>query len=135
MDSTNEVCKVTPFLDSYELVKEVMVMRWGTVWTSPDTGCKYLLVSDQMLWFGTQVDHSLVNPNQICEYGLPVYDDPFSNLQFGIDGNETFIPFNTTGTIVHFDTCVPTDCETHNLPIILLTGEEWDPVNVGLSNG
>jgi hypothetical protein len=35
---------------------------------------------------------------------LPVYDDPFSNLQFGINGNETFIPFNTMGTIVHFNT-------------------------------
>jgi hypothetical protein len=25
LDSTSEVCKVTPFLDSYELVKDVMV--------------------------------------------------------------------------------------------------------------
>jgi hypothetical protein len=56
-------------------------------------------------------------------------------LQFGIDGNKTFIPFNTAGTIVHFNTHVPTDWETCNLPIIRLTGEEWDPVNVGLSNG
>jgi hypothetical protein len=59
-----------------------------------------------------------------------LYDDPFSNMQFGIDGNETFIPFNATRTIVHFDTHVPMDWETHNLPtcIVMLTGEEWDPV-------
>ena len=43
LDSTNEVCEVTPFLDSYEPVKEVMVARCGTVWTSPDTGREYLL--------------------------------------------------------------------------------------------
>jgi hypothetical protein len=36
LDSTNEVCEVSPFLDSYKLVKEVMVTRCGTVWTSPD---------------------------------------------------------------------------------------------------
>jgi hypothetical protein len=135
LDSTNEVCEVTPFLDSYEPVKEVMVARCGTVWTSPDTGCEYLLVSDQMLWFGSQMDHSLINPNQIREYGLPVYDDPFSKQQFGIDGKEAFIPFNTMGTIVYFETHVPTDWETCNLPIIMLTGEEWDPVNVGLGTG
>jgi hypothetical protein len=135
LDSTNEVCEVTPFLDLYEPVKEVMVTRCGTVWTSPDTGHESLLVGDQMLWFSSQMDHSLINPNQICEYGLPVYDDPFSKKQFGIDGNKAFIPFNTTGTIVYFETSVPTDWETRNLPIIMLTGEEWDPVNVGLGTG
>jgi hypothetical protein len=85
LDFTNEVCKVTPFLDSYEPVKEVMVARCGTVWTSPNTGHEYLLVGDQMLLFGNQMDHSLINPNQICEYGIPMYDNPFSQSQFGID--------------------------------------------------
>jgi hypothetical protein len=33
------------------------------------------------------------------------------------------------------ETHVPTDWETHNLLIIMLTGEDWDPVNVGLGNG
>jgi hypothetical protein len=31
------------------------------------------------------MDHSLINPNQIREYGIPVYDNPFSQSQFGID--------------------------------------------------
>jgi hypothetical protein len=134
LDTTNEVCKVTPFLDSYEPVKEVTVARCGTVWTSPDTGCEYLLVGDQMLWFGTQIAHSLINPNQIREYGIPVYDNPYAKTHFGINANETFIPFNTTGTIVHFETRVSTDWEMRNLPILMLTGEEWDPVNVGLGS-
>jgi hypothetical protein len=30
---------------------------------------------------------------------------------------------------------VVTDRETHNLPIIMLTGEDWDLVNVGFGNG
>jgi hypothetical protein len=131
----NEVCKVTPFLDSYEPVKEVMVARCGTVWTSPNTGCEYLLVGDQMLRFVSQMDHSLTDPNQIREYGIPVYDNPFSQSQFGIDCNDDFIPFNTTGRIVYFESCVPTDWEMRNLPIIMLTGEDWDPVNVGFDNG
>jgi hypothetical protein len=105
------------------------------VWTSPNIGPEYLLVGDQMLWFRSQMDNSLINPNQICEYGIPVYDDPFSQSQFDIDCNDDFIPFNTMGTIVYFESCVPMDWETHNLPIIMLTGEDWDLVNVGFGNG
>jgi hypothetical protein len=103
---------------------------------SPNTGQEYLLVSDQMLWFGSQMDHSLINLNQIHEYGIPMYNNPFSQSQFGINCNDDFIPFNTTGTIVYFESCGPaTDWETHNLTIIMLTGEDWDPVNVGFGNG
>jgi hypothetical protein len=109
-------------LDLYEPVKELLVVRCGTVWTSPNTG------HDQMLWFGSQMDHSLINLNQICEYGIPMYNDPFFQSQFGINCSGDFIPFNTMGTIVYFETHLLTDWETHNLPIIMLTGEDWDPV-------
>jgi hypothetical protein len=64
-----------------------------------------------------------------------MYDSPFSQSQFGIDCSDDFIPFNTTGTIVYFESSVTTDWEMHNLPIIILTGEDWDPVNVGYGNG
>jgi hypothetical protein len=88
-----------------------------------------------MLWFRNQMDHLLINSNQIHEYGIQLYDNPFSQSQFGMDCNDDFISFNTTGTIVYFETHVPADWETHNLPIIMLTGEDWDLVNVGLDNG
>jgi hypothetical protein len=38
LNFTNEVCEVTPFLDLYEPVKEVMVARCSTIWMSPNTG-------------------------------------------------------------------------------------------------
>jgi hypothetical protein len=47
----------------------------------------------------------------------------------------SLLPFNTMGTIVYFESHVPTDWETCNLPIIMLTGEDLDPVNVGFGNG
>jgi hypothetical protein len=64
-----------------------------------------------------------------------MYDDPFSQSQFGINCNDDFIPFIIMGTIVCFETCVLMDWETHNLPIIMLLSEDYDPVNVGLGNG
>ena len=47
--------------------------------------------------------------------------------EFGIDSENLFIPFDTTGTVVHFDTRVPTEWEKSHLPVILLTGEDWNP--------
>ena len=82
-----------------------------------------------MLWFGTRLPNSLLNPNQMRAYGLGVYDDPFDTSRtFGIDrSDQAFIPFDTTGTIVHFESRVPTEWEKTHLPIILLTNEDWNP--------
>jgi hypothetical protein len=89
---------------------------------------EYLLVGDQMLWFGTLLPNSLINPNQIRAYGLTVNDDPFNTTRFfGIDTDQTVIPFDTTGTVVHFESRVPTEWEKTHLPIILITNEEWNP--------
>jgi hypothetical protein len=81
-----------------------------------------------MLWFGTRLPHSLINPNQIQAFGLYVNDDPFDNTrEFGIENDNIFIPFDTMGTVVHFKTRVPTVWESMHLPVVLLTGEEWNP--------
>jgi hypothetical protein len=76
-----------------------------------------------------RLPHSLINPNQLRAFGLYVNDDPFDNTRaFGIKHDNIFIPFNTTGTMVHFDTRVPTIWESTHLPVVLLTGdEEWNP--------
>jgi hypothetical protein len=58
-----------------------------------------------------------------------VNDDPFDNsCEFGIDSENLFIPFDTTGTVVHFDTRVPTEWEKSHLPVTLITGEDWNPL-------
>ena len=80
MEYTGEICEVSPFLSDYEPVTEIPLARCGTVWTSPDTGEEFLLVGEQMLWFGDSLPHSLINPNQIREYGINVCDDPFSPM-------------------------------------------------------
>jgi hypothetical protein len=76
MDLTGNICEVTPFLESYEPVNEVPVARCGTKWTSPQTGKEYLLVADQMLWFGTQLPNLLLNLNQLRTFGVDVNDNP-----------------------------------------------------------
>ena len=74
---TDVVCEVTPFTDEYESIKEVPIVTACTVWTDQNTGKEYLLVGEQFLWFGTSLDHSLLNPNQIRANYLKVQDNPF----------------------------------------------------------
>jgi hypothetical protein len=89
---------------------------------------EYLLVANQMLWFGTLLLNSLINPNQIQAYSISLNDDPFDMSRvFGSNIDDAVIPFDTTGTVVHFESRVPTKWEKTHLPIILLTGKDWNP--------
>ena len=77
----------------------------------------------------------MINPNQICDYGLSINDDPLNANDLGIDAEELFIPFNNTGTFVYFESRVPTEWETTHLPVILITADSWDPTTVDMSAG
>jgi hypothetical protein len=79
MELIGEICNVNPFLDSYQPIQEIPVARCCMVWTNQDDSVEYLLVGDQMLWFGTQLPHSLINPNQLRAYGIDVNDGFFGN--------------------------------------------------------
>ena len=123
------ICEVTPNLNSYKPILEIPIAQCCTIWTDQTDSTEYLLVGDEMLWFGTLLPHSLINPNQLRAYSLTVNDEPFDHMRdFGIDLDQTFIPFNKTGTVVHFETCFPTEWEKTHLPTILITGEDWNPM-------
>ena len=134
---TDIVCEVTPFTDEYESIKEVPIVTACTVWTDQNTGKEYLLVGEQFLWFGTSLGHSLLNPNQIRANYLKVQDNPFeadSGISAVTNHNtDVFIPFDATGTIISFESRVPTEEEKQSLPIIHLTADHWDPEDVTLS--
>ena len=104
------------------------------MWTDDD-GKEYLIVGDKMLWFGTALENLLINPNQIRAYGLSINDDPFNANELGIESEEIFISFDTTGTVVHFEFRVPTEWETTHFPFILIMADSWDPTTVDMSAG
>jgi hypothetical protein len=81
-----------------------------------------------VLWFRDLLPNSLINPNQVRAYGIDVNDDPFdSTHKFGINNESAFIPFDTMGTVVHFELHVPTEWEKTHLPVILMTCDTWNP--------
>ena len=135
MNTTGQVCEVQPFLNSCDPATNVPIAQCCTVWTDVHNGGQeYLLVADQMLWFGPDLPNSLLNPNQLRANGLSVDDNPFSPDVFGISTDSTFIPFDSTGTIVHFGSRVPTPFEMSHLPVIVLTGPDWDPANIDMQS-
>ena len=49
------------------------------------------------------LSESLLNPNQFQAYSIEVNDNPFDTTQeLGMECDKVFVPFETTGTIVHF---------------------------------
>ena len=132
IDFTGEECEVAPFHGDYSALQNIPVGKCCSVWTSPDTGEEFLLVIDQALWFGSSLEHSLVNPNQIRDFGIPVWDDPYTTGKFGIELDSFDLPFDSVGTIVFFESRCPTAEERNTLPIILLTGDHWDPSMVDM---
>jgi hypothetical protein len=63
MHYTERSCDVSPYSDKYEAVKGVPVIQAATGYTSTN-GRNYILIFNEALWM-ENLDHSLVNPNQL----------------------------------------------------------------------
>jgi Reverse transcriptase (RNA-dependent DNA polymerase) len=109
----------------------------ATAFDHPD-GYTILLIIHEALWYGSRLDHSLINPNQVRAYGIPYWDNPFDpDHPLGLHlAHDTFIPFVTRGTKVLFTSRVPTQHELQdpNIPRFELTSPlDWDPTFVSLA--
>lgn len=64
---------------------EVPIVTGATAYGDLQSGETYILVFNESLFFGARLDHSLLNPNQIRHYGVPVWDNPFdTNRKVGM---------------------------------------------------
>ena len=63
---TGKVCEVSPYVDEYDAITDVSVVRGATFWTDQHTNKEYILVFNEALWMGDTLTHSLINPNQLC---------------------------------------------------------------------
>jgi hypothetical protein len=133
---TGMMCSVQGFHQSFEPIPEVPVATVATAWDDQNSGQTYILIIHQALFFGTQLDHSLINPNQIRVTGIPVFDNPYDQHQhLGIDLGNVHIPFQTEGSMIYFSSRVPTKEELDNCQYLMLTDDEdWDPTTTDLTD-
>jgi hypothetical protein len=87
-----------------------------TAYDHPEHGT-ILLVINQALWYGTQLDHSLISPNQLRSYGVPVlWDNPFDpSRDISVEATDSVtVPLSQIGTKIFFNSRVPSDNELHD---------------------
>ena len=130
---TGKECDVSPYREDYESIKNVPIVTAATAWQSPITGQVYILVLNEALWMGDQMDHTLLNPNQLRHYGTRVQDDPTSAYPLSIitEDNEFCMELSMSGTIVYTETFSPSDKDLQKYPHITLSSpHQWDPKRV-----
>ncbi len=130
---TSRECDVSPYSDSYEPIRNVPIVKGATAITSTTTGETIILVFNEAIWMGDHLDHSLLNPNQLRNYGIVVQDNPYDQaaLHLASHSDEFIMPMATDGTTIYFDSRTPTDYELQHSPHIILSSQaEWNPREV-----
>mmetsp|Transcript_38822 Transcript_38822/g.82849 ORF Transcript_38822/g.82849 Transcript_38822/m.82849 type:complete len:728 (-) Transcript_38822:475-2658(-) len=130
---TGQTCDVNGFHGDLETISDVPVATCATVWQH-HSGRRFLLIFHETLYFGDSMDHSLINPNQMRDFGIDVWDNSYDKERdFGIVADDILIPFETEGSTIFFETFLPTQDDLEKLPQIVLTSEEeWDPLTVNM---
>ena len=116
----------------------VPIVSGATVWDDPVTGQTYILVINEGLYYGNKMYHSLINPNQIRAYGIPLWDNAYDlsrNGELSIELDEAVkVQMKTQGTKIIFESRAPTKQELKGCTKIYLTSKkEWNPQKVRMS--
>ena len=80
------------------------------------------------LYYGNKLNHSLINPNQIRNYGIPLWDNAYDksrNGELSIELDESVkVRMRTQGTKTLFESRAPTREELQECPKIQLTSKK-----------
>ena len=85
MHYTKRVCDVLPYSDEYEAKKSVPIVQIATGYTAAN-GQRTILIVNKALWI-PELEHSLMNPNQLRHFSVTVQDNPYSNSPMVIQKN------------------------------------------------
>ena len=98
---------MSPFSTSYIPIQDMEITTFLAAYTY-EYEQTWGFVFNEVLWFGTIMDHLLINPNQIRMAVITASYDAFDkNRNLGIAHEKVFIPFGTDETTVYFDSIVP----------------------------
>ena len=137
---TGQQCDVKGFHDDMDLIPQVPIGTVATLWCDPDSGEGYILIFNEVLYFGNKLDHSLINPNQIRHNGIPVFDNPYEqdpSRAMGIAiSDSSRIPFESDGTTIFFCSSYPSDDDMDSFPYVVVTSDTtWDPCSIVMPGG
>ena len=78
MNYTERVCDVMPYSDDYEARTNIPIVQAATGFTASN-GMRYILIFNEALWM-PELHNSLMNPNQLRDYGVEVQDNPYCTM-------------------------------------------------------
>ena len=119
---TDQSCDVHPFSNSYQPIKDVPIVTACTAYDNTITGETTILIFNQVIWLGNQLENSLICPNQVRLFGIPLCDDPYNpNRRLGMTlETDKVIPFDTSNGMVSVTAQVtrdtPWDPRSDSLP-------------------
>ena len=130
---TGKECDVTLYNDAYDTIKLVPIVQAATAYNNTDTGETTILIINESTWMGKNMDHTLVNSNQLCAYGMTVQDNFFVEAPIFIatEDHGYMLPLSSKGTILGVTTRTPTYKDLQMYPHVTCSSvHEWDPQNV-----
>ena len=137
LEYTQRTADVYAYMKDIAPFVGVPIVSAATAWDDPITGQTYLLVINEGLYYGNKMDHSLINPNQIRDYGIPVWDNAYDksrNGELSIELDDVKVRMKTQGTKILFESRAPTREELQECEQIQLASKkEWNPKQVKMS--
>ena len=133
ISSTGRSVTVSGFSSELAPISNIDVATVATAYTSPENGRTIILIINECLYFGDRMGHSLLNPNQLRNYGVLVRDVPLqfresSTHSIYLPGPSLDLPLELEGVISFLETRRPTRQEMEECQHITLTSDEpWEP--------
>ncbi len=85
---TSRECDVSTYADSYEPIRNGPIVTGATAVTSQITGETLVHIFNKAIWMGAQLDHSLINPNQLHHHGIDVQDNPYADTSMHLASHD-----------------------------------------------
>ena len=126
---TNQVIDVYAFCQELGPMKSVPIASVATLATD-ENGTEVILVINEALWFGQQMDHTLISSNQVRANNVELWDNPCDPRGMSVfnPASKNPIPLEMDGIVAYAETRAPTTEEIRNLPHVELTSDAtWKP--------
>ena len=112
LEFTQRAADVYAYIKDIAPIVGVPIVSGATAWDDPVTGQTYILVINEGLYYGNKMDHSLINPNQITAYVIPLWDNVYDqsrNGELSIELDEAVrVQMKNQGTKILFESRAPT---------------------------
>ena len=103
---TEHVCDVMPYSDEYNPKSNIPIVQVATGYTTA-CGKRYILIFNEALYI-PELENSLMNPNQLRNYGINVQDNPYISHPMVVeksDDNQDFVAcLQSEGTNIFINT-------------------------------